>query len=615
MAETLDIVKLIEKNPITRLSQDYQSKLLNKIKDKFTDSQQQLFVSSFYCYLNHNSKNEFVIDLDDVWKWMGFSRKDPAKRLLEKDFIKDIDYKILLHLKVEQVEQHGGHNKEQILININTFKKLCLKAGTKKADEIHDYYIGLEELLQEILNEETNELRNQLVIKDKIIEKTNIDNKMQNKIDKHNLLMEKFNVKRCIYVAEIEENRFIKIGSTQDIKIRVKEYKRSYTGINVLFLDVWECDYFRDIESNILQDIVIRQNLQREPVHGHKSNEIVKLTKDFTYENLINIIKNHLNSNINLFTPEQIIEKAKLELENKKLEYNLFNNIINNDKYSTIIEDIIKNKFSETMDKINFNKMINKDNINNIPNEDNNIEIIRNKKNNTIDLLSKETALPNYKEIINTKNRTIRITGRKVVRINPNNFMDKKLYECMAYATNENSNCNDKGIRNAIKSCKIYKNYRWMYIERNQNIEDCIISPTIKSNSLVNGTIIELNANKTIITNTFSSVSKIVVHFKISKNKVKNIIDNNIKYSDKYFIHIDKCPKELLNNYNGLIKRRISKNTKLIKRIDPNTNEFIIFNSCTEITKLFGFSCKSIISAINKKHNFGGFLWEYYYIN
>ena len=45
---------------------------------------------------------------------------------------------------------------------MNTFKKFCIKAGTKKADEIHDYYIKLEELLQQTINEETNELRLQL---------------------------------------------------------------------------------------------------------------------------------------------------------------------------------------------------------------------------------------------------------------------------------------------------------------------------------------------------------------------------------------------------------------------------------------------------------------------
>ena len=43
--------------------------------------------------------------------------------------------------KQSKKKSKGGQNKEQILMNINTFKKLCLKAGTKKADEIHDYYI------------------------------------------------------------------------------------------------------------------------------------------------------------------------------------------------------------------------------------------------------------------------------------------------------------------------------------------------------------------------------------------------------------------------------------------------------------------------------------------
>jgi hypothetical protein len=29
----------------------------------------------------------------------------------------------------------GGHNREIIMLNIDTFKKICLKAGTKKAKQ------------------------------------------------------------------------------------------------------------------------------------------------------------------------------------------------------------------------------------------------------------------------------------------------------------------------------------------------------------------------------------------------------------------------------------------------------------------------------------------------
>lgn len=35
---------------------------------------------------------DFVVDFEFVWKWCGFTRKDSGKKLLEKDFTKDIDY-------------------------------------------------------------------------------------------------------------------------------------------------------------------------------------------------------------------------------------------------------------------------------------------------------------------------------------------------------------------------------------------------------------------------------------------------------------------------------------------------------------------------------------------
>jgi hypothetical protein len=71
----LNIVELIEKNPITKLSNNYNNKLLNKIKENFNEEQQKLFVSSFYCYLNYDKNKDFVVDLDNVWKWLGFAQK------------------------------------------------------------------------------------------------------------------------------------------------------------------------------------------------------------------------------------------------------------------------------------------------------------------------------------------------------------------------------------------------------------------------------------------------------------------------------------------------------------------------------------------------------------
>ena len=67
----IDIVNLIENNPITKLNGIYQNKLIEKVKNNFNNYEQQLFVASFYCYLKYDNTNDYVIDLDDVWEWLG----------------------------------------------------------------------------------------------------------------------------------------------------------------------------------------------------------------------------------------------------------------------------------------------------------------------------------------------------------------------------------------------------------------------------------------------------------------------------------------------------------------------------------------------------------------
>ena len=189
---SVDIVRLIESNPIARFNQTYQSKLIEKLQTNFSDYEQQMFLSSFYCYLKYDKVNDFIIDVDDIWKWLGFTTKGNAKFNLEKNFKIEKDYRCMLPklqqqsfdseniMEIEEEKEdnisndekskksRGGHNKEKIMLNIITFKKLCLKAGTKRADEIHDYCMKLEEIFYEILEEETSELKTQMLqIEDK----------------------------------------------------------------------------------------------------------------------------------------------------------------------------------------------------------------------------------------------------------------------------------------------------------------------------------------------------------------------------------------------------------------------------------------------------------------
>jgi hypothetical protein len=606
---TLDIVKLIEKNPITRLSKEYQNNLINKIKSKFNESQQQIFVSSFYCYLNHNGKSEFIIDLDNVWKWLGFSRKDPAKVVLNKNFILDIDYKIVFQQPLENLK--GGRPQEQILMTVNTFKKLCLKAGTKKADEIHEYYIALEELLQETINEETEELRKQLMLKNKIIEK----NEFNKKMERHNLLIKKLSGKRCVYIVEIEENKYIKVGSSKDVDGRIKQLRRDYKNTNIIFLDVFECQHFREIEESILQDEKIRENLYKNDIAGNISKEIVKLTDDFTYKILLDIVEKYVKANVNLFTPDQLLEKQKLELEEKKLEFDLFNNLINSDKYSKTIEQILKDKLPDIVDKIKFEKKeeINNSNSNSNPNPDQNS--IPATDSLVINPKTRETQINNYKLSLDTVIKGRKPKGRKLIKIDPNNFKNIiKVYDSMVFLLRDldNKGFQKSSIQKSIKNNNIYKGYRWMFLEDGQNPEDCIIPETVKNKQPIISTILELNNTKTEILNSFGTKDITAKSLGIAKLRMKKIIKDGEKYGDKYYIEINKCPQNLLNNYKKPINRIIPNNAKFIKQINPITKEVVIFNTLSEISIRFGYASTTIKEAIQNKQTYGGFLWEYY---
>ena len=230
--KNIDIINLIEKTPIIQLSSNYQNKFIQHIQNMFIKPEQQIFVTSFYCYLNYNSKTDFVIDFDSVWKWLGFSRKDPCKVVLEKHFKKEIDYKIIFVKKAAPEVNGGGTefscknlggaglNKEQILLNINTFKRLCLKSNTKRADEIHDYFIKMEEILQEVINEESNELKNQLIEKESLLkEQDKLIKRLENKPETEGFY------KTNGYIYLIKDNSNIghyKIGLSENPSERVK---------------------------------------------------------------------------------------------------------------------------------------------------------------------------------------------------------------------------------------------------------------------------------------------------------------------------------------------------------------------------------------------------------
>ena len=357
MDVSLNIVELIENNPITRLSGTYQNKLLTKIKTNFIDNEQQMFVSSFYCYLNYNQRNDFVIDLDNVWKWIGFNQKYNAKYMLEKNFIIDNDYKIIAPEPSGAIKNdtqlpnqpiklsanvRGGHNKEIIMLTIRTFKLFCLKSGTKKAEQIHEYYIKLEETLQEIIHEESNELKLQL--EQKHVELHNqiiTTDKDKEKIREKTLLEQFPHNTQCVYYGIIDNvsdnnEKLIKFGNSNHLKNRVTQHRDTYS--NFRLVNAFKVENKLHIENTIKEHVLFIERQRTITLKNKKYIELLNID-GINFTDLDKIIK-EIITNIE-YSPENYI---KILEHNKLLKTQLDQKYEHNNNHNFILLSSENNK-------------------------------------------------------------------------------------------------------------------------------------------------------------------------------------------------------------------------------------------------------------------------------
>ena len=390
MDTSLNIVELIENNPITRLSGVYQNKLLVKIKDKFTDNEQHMFVASFYCFLNHDQRNDFVIDFDDVWQWLGFTLKENAKRMLLKQFNLDIDYKFIARQvgrannSVKQniskqgnqtTHPRGGHNKEIIMLTIRTFKLFCLKAGTKKAEQIHEYYVKLEETLQEVIQEESNELKMQLEQKQLELKNHLIISEKDKEQIREKTLIEQFpNNTQCVYYGIIDNlsdqgEKLVKFGNSNNLKYRVKQHKDTY--LNFRLVNAFKVENKLQIENAIKESTLLNERqriitlkykkyVELLNVDGITFAELDKKIKEiitsieYSPDNYIKILednrilkkqleqKNEINNN-NKFI---LLTAENTRLKNENIKLIKKNNTLKRQIHPTDSSDVIENTFT-----------------------------------------------------------------------------------------------------------------------------------------------------------------------------------------------------------------------------------------------------------------------------
>jgi anti-repressor protein len=92
-----------------------------------------------------HSSEQFPVPFGYAVKWLGYTRRDNAKRSLVSNFIADLDYTIAT------VPVTGrGRPSEEISLTVDCFKAMGMMAGTEKGREVRRYFLECERDLKAV---------------------------------------------------------------------------------------------------------------------------------------------------------------------------------------------------------------------------------------------------------------------------------------------------------------------------------------------------------------------------------------------------------------------------------------------------------------------------------
>ena len=609
--------------------------LFQLMKIQMSTEQEQIFMTSHYLYLQYGSDNtKFVVNFDEVWKNVDFTQKVNAKRLLEKNFLEHIDYKIVFFSKEELLhKQANGRPKETILLTVDCFKNFCMLAATPKAKEIRTYYIKMENIMHEYYKNfkyKNNELQTTLQLSQNSFQLSQTSLQLsqsslqlsqsalqqsikETAIKRHEVLIESNLNKWVVYFCRIqlrEDGSFIlKIGETIDIKSRMDALKCNFE-TNIILLDVFRCENSIKFEKSLHNSNELTKYKYNQLEHKNKklSTEAYHIPNQKEYEKIVKFANNEMHKYNN-------IELTKLRIEEKKMDliasfipfcksYDELMNILNKITSPIHFEIELKEKIIKEIENIETIEEIEVD-------EKEEIECDR-KRNCKEEEIKKEIKEKLEEEVPN------RSTG-PIVQIYHKSDLTKvvHVYNSIIEATRD-FNYNNKvasftAIKKAHQYKTIYQDYRWHFISNRQesNLQQPRnIGETMITQERNQGQIAMLNIDKT----------KIIKVFKLSKDAAKEILQHPsamcsaIKHSsplnNHYWLHwenVDVLLQDAFLQLNILPDKQPNIRGIQIKQIHPITNEIVkLFVSYTDIQKELKISVKKIKELIESNEIYKG---------
>ncbi len=499
-----------------------------------------------------------------MWEWVGFTRRDNAKKFIVKNFEKHQDYVTsnLLLQKKEQVTW-GGHNKETIMMNVDTFKAFCMTANTDKGKQTRKYYIKMENVFFQFM-----EIKNK-----EIIQRLQVEHKKNLARERHENLKRAYKNTPCVYILLMsqtdDDNMMVKIGETDDIVQRVSSLRQEHKEYLCILFDVFPCD-----RPHKLEQFLLNKNDIKEKRIGN--TEFIQIDNTFTYKDLVKTIERNIEYFKNI-SAQDMIEINKLKFEQSRCqELTALASLL-----VSCNDDSIKNALL-----IRYNQLL--------------------------------SATQQLEEIKSTQMPPA--STRKVYKFDPSdlkNPINKLPYASLKDAARSlnDPKIHDYHIRGASMDHTVLNGFRWFYVDDDQELPEEL--PPTKDHSKPThrkGLVAQISPDKTRIINIYPSQKAAASLLNIAQCSITSAITRKRMTAGYHWEMYGDCDEVLKGTFDGEIPepKQISISSKKIERIDPDTNQVIEVYACIQdVCSIYKTCHKTINNACKSGNIYKGFQWKY----
>jgi prophage antirepressor-like protein len=439
--------------------------------------------------------------------------------------------------------------------------------------------------------------------------KLNLENEVDKKLHEqksieslHQKLMKIYHNENMIYIFKLKEDPdkpgffIIKIGSTQNIKKRIINISNDYN-VKPILIDAFHNNNYVKTENMIHEHVIISQYKYHKIINvkNIKSREIYSVNNEI-YENLLKIIEQINLNYCNEQNPEYKIKMAELNNENEKLKQET-------EKLKIQSENVILRQLEIQLE---MKKLI----LQEPQHEQENEEQIE------IDEIIEE---PIEKVEINyIKKRANGIRVPKVYQYKIDDLVNPiHIFDSPSEAERILDNVSQSALKRASIENSIYKDYRWLYVNRAEE-PPVQLEPTVekKHSSAEIRFISMIDIKQTKILAVYASQKDAIEARNMKCNSFTRAIQQQSISSGHYWNFFDDCSEEMKQEYlktNSLPNKMVSSSGIHIQKIDPLSKKVVcVYNSKRDIVKKYQISYLKLNQIVNDNNDeiYQGFIWR-----